>query len=163
MFEMSHDFEYMWLKHSKNRRRRQPIFQQKLKGIMKQKADDADTLTVTVKVLTQWRNNFVIWEWRRCKCMKAEGNRILEKRIGDCTTAWKRRPVGWKTGCFILRSFSSVLSISVCGKQINKTGRPWKVTSELKPHFFRHPIHFIVTSSIPHQQPAVSPTKSHPD
>lgn len=31
-------------------RRRQPIFQQKLKRIMKQKADVADTLTVPVKV-----------------------------------------------------------------------------------------------------------------
>lgn len=129
--------------------RRQPIFWQKLKGIMKQKADVADTLTVTVKVprgsytTTQ---QFCHLRVEKMQMHEGGGETYPEKKD------WRLHNGVEMEACWVKD-----------GKQINKTGRPWKVTSEPEPHFFRHPIHFIVTSSIPHQQPAVSPTKSHPD
>lgn len=74
-------------------------------------------------VLTQRRNNFVIWEWRRCKCMKAEGKRILKKKD------WRLHNGVDTEACWVNDGllYSQVIffrAFYFCLRQTNKQNRP---------------------------------------
>lgn len=147
MFEMTHDLEYMWLKRSKNRMHKATIFQQK-SNIMKQRADVADTLTITIKLLQ--RSYTTTPQCCHWIVEKLQMHEDAEKNTLRHTHKKKNRLeitqphgtgglMGGRWGILFL-GHSFKLSISVCGKHINKTIRPWEVASEVEPRYFSHPV-----------------------
>lgn len=147
MFEMTHDLEYMWLKRSKNRMHTATIFQQN-SNVLKQRADVADTLTIRIKLLqrsyttTPQRCHWIV---EKMQMHEDEGKSTLgqkkrkKKRLAITQPHGTGGLMGGRWG-LLFSGHSFKLSISVCGKQINKTVRPWEVVGEVEPRYFRHPV-----------------------
>lgn len=98
------------------------------------------------------------WRWRE---KHPRTHTHSQKKIGDYTTTWNWRPDGWKMGSFILRSFFQAFYF--CLWQTNKQNSLTMGNRERGgASLLQASSPFIVPSSIPHQQPAGSGTKSHP-